>query len=461
MALISVPIGGSSGGYRSSAFSSGYGHSHLMPRGGSGPPYIVKVTNLPLTADNSFIEDLFKLRYTPVAKTKVVFDPHSNPLTLGIVRKVAFVELTGDSDYQKVQKWFDAYYRPGKRVNIDAADFHDFQSTMAFNSDHQQELDQLEKEGPKLAPAREPAPPRDRPNPFGNAKPVPMPALSKPSPTPAGPKPNPFGNAKPVDTAAKEQEIEKKVITLNGTTTITVGDDQDREAVLKQLHKPKLRRASSTQWERRPSVLILRREDAPPSKEQLPPAQRAAPPPPPLVYALGKSLAEVLAKKPEANGHDDAKRNAKKLKPPTVLKKKTPSQEPQPEPVAPESDGGHDGHDEPRDEEPAPVAEPAVDQQQEATPVAAEATTEAVVPPLEGEDRPDFKAELNNIMRQQSRERSKKRGGRKDKDDKERKPREREARKRGGRDQKEPKEKEGRRDKKEPRERDTREAREP
>lgn len=186
------------------------------------------------------------------------------------------------------------------------------------------------------------------------------------------PKSNPFGNAKPVDTSSKQQEIEKKLINLNKTTVQTLGDDIEKvdvETTIKKFHESASPRHSRGSFEsRRPSFSILKRQvdftanlnnptntvnspvnqieekeinqpkplpqtKAPisivaeePSTKKLSPA-----PVPEFVYlqnANGKSLAELLAKKPDANANGKGyKTNAKKPSPkPIILKKKVAPQ---------------------------------------------------------------------------------------------------------------------------------------
>lgn len=310
MALIAVRIGGNGGGGFGGGSRGGYSYSGMSGGLGSGtPPFIVKLSSLPLLADEPFVEDLFRSRYTPVVKIKVVFDPLLSPLTTHVLRKVAFVEVKDIAEYQKVLRWFDCYYRPGKRVIIDAANFDNFQQTMMFNSEHGRELEALAQEGPKpdrwdrggSLPARE-----------VQGAPAPAPVPAKVS---SKPRLNPFGNAKPVDIATKEKEIEKKVININGTTSLTVGEDDDPEHALKSYRS---RRRHLPE-----SISILKRnenQDKPVQKLTLNPSPEI-----PVSLQPNQSLAELLAKTPEKNT-EKAKAEIRKSKP-TILKKKVTTPE--------------------------------------------------------------------------------------------------------------------------------------
>lgn len=66
--------------------SGNYGQSRFSTD--QGPPYIVKLLHLPVSCDDAFIDDLFSSRYTRKVKAKIVYDPSSNPLETGVVKKV-------------------------------------------------------------------------------------------------------------------------------------------------------------------------------------------------------------------------------------------------------------------------------------------------------------------------------------------------------------------------------------
>lgn len=256
MALIAVRIGGSGGGYggHRGGFQGYLGGS--VPSSIQGPPFIVKLLQLPSDANDTFIEDLFKLRYTPVVKVKVVYDPLLSPLTSNVIRKVAFVELRSAADYQKVLKWHDCYYQPGKRVMIDPANFNDFQDTMRFNSDHADELSSLSQKVASNSNRWE------RAGSLGHQAPVQNRRLSTatappPQPVKPKPKPNPFGEAKPVDTLTKEKEIQKRLIKVNETTTLTVGEGEDPKEILRNYQE---RWRGRRGLERRGLIAILKRD---------------------------------------------------------------------------------------------------------------------------------------------------------------------------------------------------------
>lgn len=262
----------------------------------------MKLLHLPLIVSDSFIEDLFGSRFTPFVKFKIFVDPSTNVLESRIVKKVAFVEVSNFSDFQKVTKWQDLYYTQTRKVLIEMADYHDFKSTMQFNEEHQKQLAIIEEEnrgksqnrlhdngggyngarrtshgeerfGPKLGP-RIPSKPEDAFGPrLGSraqnnvASTTNQPPLSSKQPIlqpklPLKPKSNPFGNAKPVDTLAKQAEIEKRLIHLNKTTVQTVGDNADKidvEATIKKFHEASGRERKSSFGERRSSFSILKR----------------------------------------------------------------------------------------------------------------------------------------------------------------------------------------------------------
>lgn len=88
MASISVPI--EKGSFHD---GDGFNQHHLGDPVISGPPYIIKLLNLPVTANDSFVQDLFQSRFTPYVKFKIVTDPASNILETHVIRQVAFVEL--------------------------------------------------------------------------------------------------------------------------------------------------------------------------------------------------------------------------------------------------------------------------------------------------------------------------------------------------------------------------------
>lgn len=247
MASISVPIEKNRGyNYGSdNRYGGGFGGS----RGGfgkpvdNGPPYIVKLSNIPLTSDDGFIEDLFQSRFTQLVKFKIIFDPTTRPLELGIVKKIAFVELRSFADQTRVSKWQDVVFKGTRRINIEVADFQDFQYCMGFNQENQGRLSQVEQEfltarprqgniddrplggnrfhpngrAPGGMPLDEILPASNRridhrvsngfPNRLSEPTGVSSQAFSNP-PLKPRPKHNPFGNAKPVDVIAKEHEME-------------------------------------------------------------------------------------------------------------------------------------------------------------------------------------------------------------------------------------------------------------
>ena len=102
--------------------------------------------NLPVTANDSFVQDLFQSRFTPYVKFKIVTDPASNILETHVIRQVAFVELESASDMSKALKWHDLYYKANRRVTVEVADFNDFQNCIKFNQEHEREIMQIQQE---------------------------------------------------------------------------------------------------------------------------------------------------------------------------------------------------------------------------------------------------------------------------------------------------------------------------
>lgn len=263
--------GGFGGGYSNGGYSNGVADN--------GPPYIIKLLNLPITSDDSFVKDLFQSRFTPYAKFKIVVDPISNILETRVIKKVAFVELQSFQDLTKSLKWLDLYYNDRRRVVVEKADHRDFMECMNFNQQHATEIDEIVNDfvnhknqpgGPfrdqhTYSPERSHAtmhhaPPRSGPlNPHlglhGNTNPNlghslhahphlnvhphlhELPPLQPPQPADPPRKFNPFGAAKPVDVVSKQHEIEKKLIMVNHTTIKTIGDS--RENINSQVGKPK------------------------------------------------------------------------------------------------------------------------------------------------------------------------------------------------------------------------------
>lgn len=252
IASISVPI------ERNKHYSGGRdpfgGHGGRGPPGADvydgGPPYIVKLTNLPVTCNDLFIEDLFRSRYMSFVKFKILIDPSTEPLESHNIRKIAFVELMSSQDMNKALKWQDLYYKASKRVIVEYAEFDDFQHSIAFNQEHEVELKQLLEDflSGKLVPQSDryryqhgsSSPPKrhDRlhnfpdstlgrragsrlaENHLSNDADSRTPPLRKPN------KPNPFGGAKPVDVVAKLHELDDKLVAINHTTIKTVGSEE-------------------------------------------------------------------------------------------------------------------------------------------------------------------------------------------------------------------------------------------
>lgn len=272
IASISVPIERN----KHYPYTSGsYGHGKSDYGGGlgylrgsipdNGPPYIIKLLNLPITCDNAFIEDLFKSRYTPFVKFKIVVDPASNILETHIIRKVAFVELTNFQDLGKALKWQDLYYRASRRVIIEQADYRDFQHCIDFNKEHEAEIKEIEnnffmeKSNSNIHDHLHSGDTRKRVSNPHNQEIVSHENRRREETSPTSfmkLKSNPFGNARPVDVASRLQEIDKKLITINHTTVRTLGsqtsgtnanDHSKLSSVTPSKHpKPKLQKSHSS-----------------------------------------------------------------------------------------------------------------------------------------------------------------------------------------------------------------------
>ena len=144
LSSISVPI--EKGHYYNGDGYHQQGHGGSGEAGISGPPFIVKLLNLPITANDGFIEDLFKSRFTPFIKFKILTDPISNILETHIIKQVAFVELESAEDMSKALKWHDLYYKANRRVIVEIADFNDFQHCIQFNQEHHDEILRIQKD---------------------------------------------------------------------------------------------------------------------------------------------------------------------------------------------------------------------------------------------------------------------------------------------------------------------------
>lgn len=367
-------------------YGGGYGS-----RGGStfldnGPPYIVKLSNIPVSSDDAFVEDLFRSRFTNFVKFKIVVDPSSNPLETGLVKKIAFVELNSFADQNRVLKWQDLFYKGSRRVVIELADFMDFKNTMEFNQKNADALAAAEqgflshRQRPPVAGRRNSLDPMAR-HEFhrgpallhhtapvasnGISTPV-LGALTAPAKPPA-PKPNPFGNAKPVDVNARLHEIEKKLITINHTTIRTAGTPIDKKKARKL--KDKARERESGDRASHDAGGDAKSPSAEVHAELLPepkPAQESKPKsdgsasemkpaqPPPPIYDLKHSLADILSSKPDesALARSTSGTPKPKLVKPVILKKqpsvvsspahqlelersRTPADEPELEAVSP------------------------------------------------------------------------------------------------------------------------------
>ncbi|KAH3661894.1 hypothetical protein OGAPHI_006073 [Ogataea philodendri] len=258
------------------------------------PPYIAKFTNLPEHSTGKLMIELFGSRFTRFEKCKVLKDPHPptprfNISSSGKVeRKCAYVQVESVRELQKVLKWNDIFI-DRLRINVDIADFQDFMDVQQYNKDigYDDEAEEKKQAEAPAAPkpeekrkiATNPAnasngpkavtesnvandlngaaasaqPPKPKPNPFGNAKPVDtaskLLALENQEKTAAAhpvpqPKSNPFGSAKPVDVLSKQLEIEKKLeeLAINSTTFKTIaGVEKKKEEPAEKSLSPRKR----------------------------------------------------------------------------------------------------------------------------------------------------------------------------------------------------------------------------
>lgn len=370
IASISVPIekNKSLGGSDSGIFGpGGYGRSRnfLVDQ---GPPYIVKLLHLPVSCDDIFVKDLFSSRFMLFIKFKIVYDPVSNPLETGIVKKSAFVELKSFSDQNRVVNWQDLYYKGNRRVIIEPADYADFQGCMKFNHENDSELRRIEREflanktrgsfegrrsshsghipglgvlgeleamhlsgrdnlrmgGPgrrsSFGSGGHNGPPQPKPltrfTSSHTATPqVIDPGHETPALGPPKPKPNPFGNAKPVDILAKEHEMDKKIVSIDPNTVTALSSDSE----------DMLKKKGSNDANGRVRAPLKTVESAKSESNALSPA-----PIPSSIYGQKKSLADILSTKsesedtrtPNAKGRKSANGTPKPQGKPVILKKK-------------------------------------------------------------------------------------------------------------------------------------------
>lgn len=314
------------------------------------------------------MEDLFRSRYTSFVKFKIVFDPSSQPLETGVVKKIAFVELPTFADQNKVLKWHDLYYRGSRRVVIEMADFEDFKSCMAFNQQHEQQLRDVEREflagrnrhgwaedhgrgmvghdnmsgghgnqflgygrgilGDNASHLHRGEQIHSRPANTGfQSTPQPPALLQHPRNTSVSdhPKPNPFGNAKPVDILLKEREFEKHVITINHTTIKTAGV-METPSEANGVQPPVKSEPVKKEPVRSESV-----KNVPsPQEPSLPKKPGFAPAPiPSSVYGQKQSLADILSKNdsdlavsPKPTRKSATATPKPQVAKPTILKKK-------------------------------------------------------------------------------------------------------------------------------------------
>ncbi|KAK7679133.1 hypothetical protein QCA50_017895 [Cerrena zonata] len=330
LASISVPIEknrpySSDGGFN----NSGGFHGHGAHSGDNGPPYILKLLNLPVTCDERFVDDLFKKSH--------------------VIKKVAFVELTTYEDYSKALKWLDLFYKGNRRVIVEPADFNDFQHCISFNQEHEVEIQEIienfiagknqehghQRRGLAGMPLPEPneigkqfSPqrnniPLNRSN-HDNLRSSPVMNNSQTHKS----KSNPFGAARPVDIVSKEKELDDKIIAINHTTFRTIGsEDSESQANSRRSSQTKSRRSSITIL-KRPSITPVTKPEPTSSSSTIESAS-----PPAVSQDLHKphnmSLADILSAQGDKSPVSGRRSTPAKQSPkptvikPVILKKKT------------------------------------------------------------------------------------------------------------------------------------------
>lgn len=297
----------------------------------SGPPYIVKFFGLPLTCNDDFVQDIFSSRYTPYVKFRIMIEPMSD-LRSGPLKKVAFVELKDYELLTKALKWQDLYYKGGRKVGVELANFDNFQDCTNFTREHATEIAQIEEEWK----AEKQNLHSQHPHFTRNRGKLPLPAhgrlseadksgsIEKNSEAEHSPphqvpkkKPNPFGSAKPVDTLSREKEMDKKLVPINHTTVKTMGDNGAGEG--SQIHKHNQEHPASLNE----SEMVDQQGESSSVGKQKNLSDEA------IANKEGKSLAEILSRKTNSSENSDKSSKSSRQSPhaaqrtkPILLRKK-------------------------------------------------------------------------------------------------------------------------------------------
>ena len=300
----------------------------------TGPPYIVKFFGLPLTCNDDFVQDIFSSRYTPYVKFKIMIEPMLD-LRSGPLKKVAFVELKDYELLTKALKWQDLYYKGGRKVGVELANFDNFQDCTKFTREHAAEIAQIEEEwkaekqnlhsqhphftrnrGKGLLAAHGKLSDSDKSGSFigrnSTEERSPCHQISKK-------KSNPFGSAKPVDILSREKEMDRKLVPLNHTTVKTMGDIDKDETSWNDKHTHNQERQTSLN-----ELEIVDRQDESSSIEKREKLSDES-----IAKKEGRSLAEILRRKTNSEENSDGGNKSSQQSPraaqmtrPILLKKK-------------------------------------------------------------------------------------------------------------------------------------------
>lgn len=206
----------------------------------TGPPYIVKFSQLPPNFAAVDIDDLFHEKFTKYKKCKMFWELNPNPsiatLNTGTVfeqnfkreGKVSFVEVITGRDMDKILKYWTQPLLKYYNIKVEPAQFADFNE---YNAKVKLLTD------PRDDATKPYIPPKSRQS-------------SKSS------KSNPFGSARPVDTQSKILDIEEKVgkLHVEDTSTLRRISDSDpsnpeqhqqRVTILKKPHEEESASSSS------------------------------------------------------------------------------------------------------------------------------------------------------------------------------------------------------------------------
>lgn len=234
-------------------------------------------------------------------------------------------------------------------MNIELADFNDFQNCMSFNKNNEQELEDVERNTTFDRHERfDNFPPRHKPDGRTGGG---MPLDSIPTPTPRyqlhtrrlsqetqpklvpppvrkaapHPKPNPFGQAKPVDIVAHQLENEKKMIVINNTTIKTVGSAPEMTHLEKLPIKNTMESKSAEAAKPVDEVFLSSNKSGVTKKF-------TAAPMPQSIYSQNQSLAHLLSNPGTGSGTTTGSQKGRS--PPQIAMKTTILKKKHPDPVS-------------------------------------------------------------------------------------------------------------------------------